>query len=67
MIGYLKLIGYTLVLYLCAYGIISRICTCVERYIEYKYRARFDTEWANSQFSKKSGRASDRKEGNRDV
>lgn len=37
MIGYLKLIGYVIVIYICTYGIVSRVCTCIEFYIKSKY------------------------------
>ena len=67
MAGCLKLIGYTLFLYLCAYGIIGRVYKCIEHHTEWKYRARVDTEWLNAQRMKQTGRSSDRKEGNQDV
>ena len=64
MAGYLQLIGCILALYLCIYGVISRICKCVEHHTEWKYRARIDLEWVNAQRMTQSGRSSDRKEGN---
>lgn len=67
MAGYLKLIGYTLFLYLCAYGIIGRVCKCIEHHTEWKYRARVDAEWLNAQRMRQTGHSSDRKEGNQDV
>lgn len=67
MAGYLKLLGYVFLIYICTYGIVNRICKCIEYHTEWKYRARIDLEWANAQKLSKSGRASDRKEGNQGV
>lgn len=67
MAGYFELIGYTLFLYLCAYGIIGRVCKCIEHHTEWKYRARVDAEWLNAQRMRQTGHSSDRKEGNQDV
>lgn len=67
MDGYLELIGYTLVLYLCVYGVVSRICKSIEHHTEWKYRSRVDAEWLNTQKMKQPKHSSDRKEGNRDV
>jgi len=35
--GYLKLVLYTLVVYGCAYGIVNRICNCIEKCIQAKF------------------------------
>ncbi len=67
MVGYLKLLGYVFLIYLCTYSIVNRICKCIEHYTEWKYRARIDLEWMNAQKMSRSGRASDRKEGNQGV
>lgn len=67
MTEYLKLISYTLFLYLCVYGIISRVCKCIEHHTEWKYRSRVDAEWLNTQRTRQQEHSSDRKEGNRDV
>lgn len=53
--------------YCCAYVIVNRICKCIEHHTEWKYRARIDLEWANAQRMCKSGRSSERKEGNQGV
>ncbi len=44
MAGYLQLIGYTLLLYLCIYGVISRICKCIEHHTEWKYSSEADID-----------------------
>jgi hypothetical protein len=67
MTEYLQLIGYTLFLYLCVYGVIGRICKCVELHTEWKYRARVDAEWLKQQNMSKSGCSSDRREANQNV
>jgi len=67
MAGYLKLLGYVFLIYICTYGIVNRICKCIEHHTEWKYRARIDLEWVNAQRMRKSVRASDRKEGNQNA
>ena len=67
MVGYLKLLGYVFLIYICTCSIVNRICKCMEHHTEWKYRARIDLEWANAQKLSKSGRSSDRKEGNQGV
>lgn len=67
MVGYLKLLGYVFLIYICTYSIVNRICKCIEQHTEWKYRARVDIEWRNTQQMCKSGRSSNRKEGNQGV
>ena len=67
MVGYLKLLGYVFLIYFCTYSIVDRICKCIEHHTEWKYRARIDLEWVNAQRMTKSGRTSDRKDGNQSV
>lgn len=67
MAGYLKLLGYVFLVYLCTYNIVNRVCKCIEHHTEWKHRARVDLEWVNAQRMTKSGRASDKKEANQDV
>lgn len=52
MSEYLQLIGYTLLVYLCAYGLVSRICKCIEHHSEWKYRSRIDIDWVRNRPSK---------------
>lgn len=66
MVGYLKLLGYVFLIYICTYSIVNRICKCVENHTEWKYRARIDTEWVNAQQMRKSGRSSEQKTGNKE-
>ena len=54
-----------LLVYLCAYAVVNRVCKCIEHYTEWKYRSRIDLEWLNTQRMSKSSWFFDRKDGNR--
>lgn len=56
-----------LLVYLCVYAVVNRICKCIEHHTEWKYRARIDLEWTKAQRMCKSERSSEKKERCQDV
>lgn len=37
-----------ILVYLCVYAVINRICKCVEHHTEYKYCSRVDIDWVRN-------------------